>query len=119
MIFQQNRADTVVVVRKLGGRPHEIARATSPERVEFQDWAADDSSVLLIKRNVRDRTNVLCQAPLDGSPLRPLDITAHAMRDVSLRRDGKAITYTAGMNTTELWVLENFLGTAATAKQKH
>jgi Tol biopolymer transport system component len=43
MIFQQNRADTVVVVRKLGGRPHEIARATSPERVEFQDGPHYDS----------------------------------------------------------------------------
>ena len=109
MIFHESTADTVVVVRRLGGTPQEIARATSPERVEFEDWMPDDGGVLIVKRNVKNRTNVLCEARLDGSPIRPLDISAPAIVNVNLRRDGKAITYTAGMNSTELWVLENFL----------
>lgn len=119
MIVQGGKAATVVVVRRLGSPPQEIARATSPERVEFQDWLPDDSGVLLIKRNVKDRTNVLCEARLDGSPIRRLDISAGAMRDVGVNRDGKAITYTAGMNSIETWVLENFLAPRDPAGRKN
>lgn len=119
MVAHGGKAETVVVVRRLGSAPHEIARATSPERVEFQDWLPDDSGVLLIKRNVKDRTNVLCEASLDGSSIRRLEISAGAMRDVGVSRDGKAITYTAGMNSIETWVLENFLAPRDPAGRKN
>ena len=36
-----------------------------------------------------------------------------AIRDVSVRRDGKTITFTAGMNSLEVWVLERFLTSTA------
>jgi Tol biopolymer transport system component len=118
-IFTKDKAETVVIARTLGGTPQEITRATSPERVEFQDWTADDSGLLVIKRNVKDRTNVLCEARLDGSPMRPLDISAVAIGNVNLRHDGKAITYTAGMASTEIWVMENFLSSAAPVTAKN
>jgi serine/threonine protein kinase len=118
MIFHEGKADTVVIVRRLGGTAQEIARATSPERVEFEDWMPDDRGVLVVTRNTKDRRNVLCEARLDGSSMRPLGISAPAIVNVSLRRDGKAITYTAGMNSTELWVLENFLSLASSAGGK-
>lgn len=118
MIFTKGKTETAVIVRRLGGPPREIARATSPERVEFQDWTVDDSGVLVVRRNVKDRTNVLCEARLDGSPMRPLDISAVAIGNVNLRRDGKAITYTAGMPSTEVWVLENFLSPPSAASTK-
>ncbi len=118
MILHEGKADTVIMVRRLDGTRQEIAHATSPERIEFQDWTPDDSGVLVIKRNVMSRTNVLCEARLDGSPIRPLDISAPAIANVGLRRDGKAITYTAGMNSTELWVLENFLSPSSSSSGK-
>jgi Tol biopolymer transport system component len=110
--FHENKAGTVVAMRTIGGATQEIARADAPERVEFQDWTPDGGGMLLIKRNTRERTNLLYEFRLDGRPPRSLDVNVAAIRDVSLRRDGKSITYTAGMNSTEVWVLENLLSSS-------
>jgi len=118
-ILHEGKAATVVIVRRLDGTRQEIAHATSPERIEFQDWTPDDRGVLVIRRNVKNRTNVLCEVRLDGSPIQPLNISAPAIASVGLRRDGNAITYTAGMNSTELWVLENFLSPASSSSGKN
>jgi Tol biopolymer transport system component len=111
--FENNVAGSVVHVRTLGGGSVELARAIHPEQVEFQDWMPDGRAVLLIKRNTKERRNMLFEARLDGAPLRPLGVMMPAIRDVSIRRDGKTITYTAGMNSLEVWVLERFLTSAA------
>lgn len=107
--FENNVSGSVVHVRTLDGPAVELARATVPEQVEFQDWMPDGRAVLLIKRNTKERRNMLYVARLDGTPLRPLGVTMPAIRDLSMRRDGKTITYTAGMNSLEVWVLERFL----------
>jgi Tol biopolymer transport system component len=111
--FENNVGGSVVHVRTLGGATVELARATVPDRVEFQDWMPDGRAVLLIKRNTKERRDMLYEARLDGAPLRPLGVTMPAIRDVSMRRDGKTLTYTAGMNLLEVWVLERFLTSPA------
>jgi serine/threonine-protein kinase len=107
--FENNVAGSVVCVRTLGGATVELARATAPDQVDFQDWMPDGQSVLLIKRNTKERRNMLYEARIDGAPLRPLGVTMPGIRDLSMRRDGKTITYTAGANSLEVWVLERFL----------
>ena len=107
--FENNVGGSVVQVRTFGGGTVELARATVPDQVEFQDWMPDGRTVLLIKRNTKERRNMLYEARIDGAPLRPLGVTMPAIRDLSMRRDGKTITYTAGMNSLEVWVLERFL----------
>jgi serine/threonine-protein kinase len=111
--FENNVAGSVVQVQTLGGGTVELARATHPEQVEFQDWMPDARGVLLIKRNTRERRNMLYEARLDGTPPRPLGVTMPAIRDVNVRRDGRTITYTAGTSSLEVWVLERFLTSAA------
>ena len=113
LTFENNVGGSVVHVRTLGGGSVELARAIQPEQVEFQDWMPDGRAVLLIKRNTKERRNMLYEARLDGTPLRPLGVTMPAIRDVSVRRDGKTITFTAGMNSLEVWVLERFLTSTA------
>jgi serine/threonine-protein kinase len=107
--FEKNVGGSVVYIRTPGGATVELARATVPDQVEFQDWMPDGRAVLLIKRNTKERRNMLYEARIDGAPLRPLGVTMPAIRDLSMRRDGKTITYTAGMNSLEVWVLERFL----------
>lgn len=107
--FDNNTGGTVVKVRPLGGGSQEIARAVLPERVEFQDWTPDGQGLLLIKRNIAERRNMLYEARLDGSAPRPLGVSMDGMRDMSLRRDGTTLTYTAGANSLEVWVVKNFL----------
>jgi hypothetical protein len=79
-------------------------RATQPEQVEFQDWTPDGAAVLVIKRNTKERSHMLYEARLDGSPPRSLGITMDSMRDVNVRPDGKAITFTGGSNSLEVWM---------------
>jgi Tol biopolymer transport system component len=106
--FDNNKPGRVVQIQSLdGGGQVEIARSSSPERVEFQDWLPDSQGLLLMKHDSGENRQELYEARLDGT-LRPLGITTD-MREVSLRSDGKAITYTAGANTLEVWVLEHFL----------
>ena len=81
--------------------------------MEFQDWLPGSDGVLLIKRHTGKGLIELYEARLDGST-RALGINTE-MREVSLRRDGKAITYTSGANSLEVWVLEHFLTGSAAA----
>ena len=113
--FQDKKAGTVVYARALDAPPIELARASSPARVEVQDWSPDGAAVLLTKRTPADRRVELVEARLDGAAFRTI-LANSDMRDVALRRDGRAITYTAGANTLEVWVLENFLPGGAAGK---
>ena len=107
--FANNVGRTVVKARPIGGASIELASAVEPERVEAQDWTPDGGGVLLIKRHVKEGTTMVYEASLNGAPMRALGISMPAIRDLSLRRDGKAVTYTVGASTLEVWVMKNFL----------
>jgi Tol biopolymer transport system component len=115
--FENNVAGTVVRVRTGDGRSVELARATTPEMVEMQDWLPNGDAVVVLRRNTKARSIELQELRLDGTPPRPLGIIGTQMRDVRVRRDGKAITYTAGAPAQETWVLERFLMNTASQER--
>jgi hypothetical protein len=91
----------------------ELARATSPETVEIQGWLPDGDAVIVLRRNTKARSVTLQELRLDGTPPRPVGISGTQMSNVRVRRDAKAITYTAGAASQELWVMERFLTNTA------
>ena len=66
----------------------------------------------------RDRLLLAVRETLLGRANLPADIeiVTTDMREVSVRRDCKTITYTAGANTLEVWVLEHSLSDSAAAR---
>ncbi len=78
-----------------------------PGRLVLQDLSRDGRTLLFTKRE-NGQLSELWRASIDGATER-LPIALKAVRDVSLHPDGGRITFTAGMPTTEVWVIEDVL----------
>jgi Tol biopolymer transport system component len=112
--FDNNTGGTVVRIQTLEGDSLDIARAMHPEVVELQDWLPDGAGVLIMKRHRGDDRHELVEVRLNGAE-RSLGIMSN-IRDVHLRHDGAALTYTSGMSSHEVWVHERFLNGSTALK---
>jgi Tol biopolymer transport system component len=101
-----------LAVKTLGGGPaRELVRATAPETLQFQDWTPDGASLIYTRWTAKpDQSIALWRVSIHGGEPQPLGLSMPGVRDVTVRPDGNAITFTAGWPKNELWVLENFLG---------
>ena len=54
--------------------------------------------------------------PAGGGEPQPLGLAMDRLRGLCVHPDGRQIAFTAGTPEIEVWVLENFLPTAQTAK---
>jgi serine/threonine protein kinase/Tol biopolymer transport system component len=92
-----------------GGASRELVRAVEPDSIMFQDWAPDSAALLFTRAATHARPESLWRVSINGGEPQPLGLAMIGLRDVSVRSDGAAITFTAGWPDNELWVLENFL----------
>jgi len=97
-------------VKVLGGPRHELVRVAAPDSLQFQDWTPDGTGLIFTRSISKpDQPIALWRVSIHGGEPQPLGLSMPGIRDVSVRPDGKAITFTAGWPKNELWVMENFL----------
>ena len=97
-------------VKVLGGPARELVRVTAPDSLQFQDWMPDGTALIFTRSISKpDQPITLWRVSIHGGEPHPLGLSMPGVRDVSVRPDGKAITFTAGWPTNELWVMEHFL----------
>ncbi|MEO5760902.1 MAG: hypothetical protein ABIR28_01195, partial [Vicinamibacteria bacterium] len=94
-----------------GGASKELAHATAPETLMFQDWTPDGAAVLFTRwsfQSPKEEISLWRVATAGGEP-EPLSLSREALRDVSVNPSGSRITFTAGNPGAEIWALENLL----------
>jgi serine/threonine protein kinase/Tol biopolymer transport system component len=99
-----------LAVKVLGGGPaRELARAVRPEMLMLQDWSPDGQTVFYTRWTKSSDPYTLWRVSIHGGDSQPVGLSMVGVRDVSVHPDGTKITFTAGWNRSELWVMENFL----------
>lgn len=111
-IGQDDRAHTVLEVAPLGGVAAEIARSERTRPMFFQGWTPDGANILFSQPT--DKGNpwpmtALWSVPVSGGPPRRAGLEMIGLRDVHMNRDGSLLTFTAGAETGEVRVMENYL----------
>ena len=100
----------VIVVPTAAGVARTVLSSTRLAWPVSIAWAPDGQGVLFVKQpDARTATNELWLAPLRGGEPRKLELAAPNMRELSVHPAGRHIAFTAGGDTSEVWVLENFL----------
>ena len=101
----------MLAIKVLGGGPsRELARASGPEMLVFQDWTPDGATVLFTRWNGKlNDPRSLWRVSIHGGNPQPLGLTMDGLRDVSVHPHGTKMTFTAGWPMNELWVMEHFL----------
>ena len=92
-----------------GGPPRELVRAVRPELLMFQDWTPDGESLLFTRWTKASEPASLWRVSIHGGEPQAMGLSSVGVREVSVHPDGTKITFTAGWNRSELWVMENFL----------
>jgi Tol biopolymer transport system component len=108
-------AKTIVVVPTKGG----TNRVLEFEGGYAVGWTADGKSLLVSKRG-QSPNDQLWRIPLDGGPAQKTDLSMPAIYSITPHPDGKRIAFRSRLSggESQVWVMENFLPTAATAGKK-
>lgn len=107
---------TVEVLPVGGGEAREIYRVEYPNDYLYSDleWSPDGSYLLFTGRSRKmDGRTELRRIPAEGGAMQRMDILMPGLRSVTLHPDGRHIAFESGYDQSEVWVLENFLPTAA------
>ena len=111
-VGQGDAAHTVLEVAPLGGVAGEIARSGSTQPMFFQGWTPDGATILFSQPVDRGKPwpmTALWSVPVSGGQPRPTGLEMVGLRDVHVNRDGSLLTFTAGAETGEVRVMENYL----------
>jgi len=122
---QTAQSATLLLVPVNGEEPRELLHVTQPQHFgSFRSvgWVPDSRSVLVT--TITGERAELLQVPIDGAPVRRLDIdpalwtqgSGGAGSGFSLSPDGRRLAFLMGRNAAEVWVLENFLPPAKATK---
>jgi Tol biopolymer transport system component len=94
---------------KAGEDPsRELFRVRNPERMLLQAWTPDGAGLLVTRRREGEPAQ-LWRMPVEGGAPVPIDVPIKGPGHVSMRPDGRRITFTAGSPLLEIWVIENLL----------
>ena len=109
-IAQGPTAETVIKVMPIGGAALEVARSGAKEPLFFQGWTPDGFALLFTKGS-GDRTapTKLWRIPAHGGDARPVGLEMLGLRDVHITAAGTMLTFTAGWQTGDVRMMENFL----------
>jgi serine/threonine-protein kinase len=102
---------STIMVLSPGGVPVEIMRGHAgapPKALIFQGWTPDGLDVFFTKAE-KDQRFSLWRVPAGGGDPHPVGLDLPGLRDVHINRDGTQLTFTAGWETGEVRVMENFL----------
>jgi Tol biopolymer transport system component/beta-lactamase regulating signal transducer with metallopeptidase domain len=98
-----------------GGEPRELLRVKKdPYDIATIAWTSDGHHLLY---GVKEATETeLWRIPAAGGEPQRLGLAMEGLRDLSVHPDGHRIAFTGGSAKSEIWVLENFLPAAQTAR---
>jgi len=107
---QGDAAQTVIEVAPIGGLPVEIARSGSKEPMFFQGWTPDGRDILFTQPDTqKPGMTALWRVSSSGAAPVPVGVEMPRLRDVHINRDASRLTFTAGAETGEVRVMQNFL----------
>jgi len=107
----RNKSRVVMIVSSEGGEPREIFRSgsdfhTHPNYAGLA-WTPDGREILLVKASGIMGQTELWALPAQGGEPRPLGLSMKALGEPALNPDGRQIAFSAGVNASEVWALEN------------
>lgn len=106
-------ARTVLRVLAADGRMVELAESSGKVPIFFQGWTPDGSDLLFTQQQPsdqrRDSPTALWRVSPSGGEPRRIGIEAVGLRDVHISPDGTRVTFTAGAETGDVRVMDNFL----------
>jgi len=109
---------SIKVIPTAGGEARQIFRVEKGDPMRFPGfsglaWTPDGREVLFVRAREPNMTtpghHELWAVPVEGGKPRPLGLNMPGLNNPRVHPDGKRIAFTAGANTQEVWVLENFL----------
>jgi Tol biopolymer transport system component len=110
------RTSIVTIMALENGTSTEVARLSGTGVVSNATVWTPDGQFLLFGQRENDRP-MLYVVPKNGGAPKKLDIGVNALM-LRFHPDGRRIVYNTGVNTFELWTLENFLPAAATSTRR-
>jgi Tol biopolymer transport system component len=117
-----SRFSALKVMPAAGGEPRELLRVQGPESITTLAWMPDGRHLLFARGNMtrtdpRKQAAELYRIASAGGEPQPLGLAMKHLRDLRVHPDGRRIAFTAGMGEMEIWVLENSLPAAPTARE--
>jgi Tol biopolymer transport system component len=113
----ESRAKVLKVMPAAGGEARDLLREAQMTAPGVVAWTPDGLGLLVTKRSPGNSKIELWLISVQGGEPQKLNLTADDMRDLCLHPDGRHIAFTAGQDTSEVWVMENFLPALKAAKQ--
>jgi Tol biopolymer transport system component len=115
------KATSLAIVPVEGGEPRELLRIRAPESLPSWSglaWTPDGKHILytLSRDENREQPFELWRIPSEGGTPQKTGIAMKQLRELRVHPDGKTIVFGAGLNTFEIWVMENFLPAIKAAK---
>ena len=111
----------IKIVPTAGGAAREIYRTSKDDPIPgFSGlaWTPDGRELLCVKPKrgeagiTMPEERELWAIPVQGGPPRRLGLSMSRLRELRMAPNGKRLAFTAGANTFEVWVMENFLPAA-------
>jgi Tol biopolymer transport system component len=117
-----SRFSALKVMPAAGGEVRELLRVKEPESITTIAWTPDGRHLLFARGNMartdpRKQAAELYRIASAGGEPQPLGLAMKHLRDLRVHPDGRRIAFTAGLGEMEIWVLENFLPAAPTARE--
>jgi Tol biopolymer transport system component len=111
-----NRGHVIRIVPTAGGETRDLLQGIL-ETFTNHAWTPDGKTILFIKRtaSTKDEKRELWQVDSAGGEPKKINIGMD-LRDMQLHPDGRRIVFTSGINSREIWAMENFLPPLKVAK---
>ena len=100
------------VMPAAGGEPRDLFKLKESERITTFVWTADSREVLIAKTlsSAQEPSFELWRIPVEGGEPQSLGgLAMEYIRGLCVHPDGRRIAFTAGDDSAEIWVMENFL----------
>ena len=106
-----NGITDINVLPTRGGKARTIYTVRMPEFIPELTWTADGSEILFAKgrRDWIDQPHTLWSIPVQGGRPQDLSIVTEYVQLLSSHPDGKRVAISTNTDTSEVWVMENFL----------
>jgi len=101
----------VAIVPARGGNARKILTLRMPEFISEMTWTPDGREIVFAKgrRDLIDQPHELWSVPASGGTPRPLGIQTEYVQSLSFHPDGRQMAISTYTDTSEVWVVENFL----------
>jgi serine/threonine protein kinase len=99
------------IVPSTGGKARKILSLRMPEYISEMEWTVDGREILISKgrRDLIDQPHALWSVPVSGGKPQDLSITTEYVQFISAHPDGNQFAVSTNIDTSEVWMMENFL----------